>query len=347
MVLCTDIYMLVQGLISAVDPKIIPKDYDYLWKCKNQNPGGQSRIREWLSHSMFDTKKNRDRISSFFRSDTETEVVLDWLTQDMFWSRRAKHEEALTKMPVVGSEEVVYGISQWDWTRNNPSLAGLIAFVVTQAVNDLGMVMQNDNGATLAYAHLYNYLRQSHTGDPSNPTSVVEEEWTDMESLFKLVGDASIFKGERPKAIESCYSRILLWHGTSLSDPSKTARSNKAKVWSQGTLKFAKVPLVDEIFEAGIKQQNFLNILNKNIQALILREVNLHARGCGSSSGERKFAKTQDIGGYLSLFRHTLQYEIPKLHFHHMNLALRSRVFNKELLRTLVLLLKRLGFHTG
>jgi hypothetical protein len=97
MVLCTDIYMLVQGLISAVDPKIIPKDYDYLWKCKNQNPGGQSRIREWLSHSMFDTKKNRDRISSFFRSDTETEVVLDWLIQDMFWSRRAKHEEALTK----------------------------------------------------------------------------------------------------------------------------------------------------------------------------------------------------------------------------------------------------------
>jgi hypothetical protein len=127
----------------------------------------------------------------------------------------------------------------------------------------------------------------------------------------------------------------LLSHVTSLSDLSKTARSNKAKVWSQSTFKFAKVPLVDEIFEAGIKQQNFLNILNRSIQALILREVNLHARGCGSRPGEKKFAKTQDIGGYLSLFRHTLQYEIPRLHFHHMNLVLRCSVFNKELVRSL------------
>jgi hypothetical protein len=110
----------------------------------------------------------------------------------MFWSRRAKHKEVLTKMPVAGPEEVVYGISQWDWTPNNPFLAGLIAFVATQAVNDLGMVMQNDNGATLAYAHLYNYLPQIHTGYSSKPTSVLEEEWTDIMSLFKLVGDAGI-----------------------------------------------------------------------------------------------------------------------------------------------------------
>jgi hypothetical protein len=115
--------------------------------------------------------------------------------------------------------EVFFGVPRWDWPRSNPFLAGLIAFIVTQAVNELSMLVHNDNGSSLDYAHLYNYLRHCRSKDPpGSDTKVLDKERTDMESFFKVVGDANIFKGERSKTLLHCYMRLLLAYGTSLSD---------------------------------------------------------------------------------------------------------------------------------
>jgi hypothetical protein len=109
-----------------------------------------------LKGPLLQDDKTRRQLKSFFRSDAERQYGVEWLTADIFWQRRGRAKMLQTGIEVISIDEVVSGVPRWDWPRTNPFLAGLIAFVVTQAVNELSMIVQNDNGCTLDYAHFYN-----------------------------------------------------------------------------------------------------------------------------------------------------------------------------------------------
>lgn len=78
----------------------------------------------------------------------------------------------------------------------NPFLAGTISFVVGEALSELRIAYQNLSGYSLVYAHLYNALRHFRSTRPDNHAQrLLDEEWMDMETLFKVVGDSSSVKG--------------------------------------------------------------------------------------------------------------------------------------------------------
>ncbi|KAI4679847.1 hypothetical protein J4E81_010252 [Alternaria sp. BMP 2799] len=202
LVLCTDLYLKVQEVVILAEPNIIRDDYKNNWAYKNyyQNDSDSGHYLELLKQYPFTSNPIRKTLTSLFRSDADTAKVVDWHTTEMFWGRRAMMKEKITSTRISGREECVVGVFRWDWPRYNPFLAGLIAFVVAQAVDELNTVFQNHSGSPVATAHLYNYLRQAHSVTAPSPcTPVLTKEWPDMESYLKIMGDKSVFGGDRPE----------------------------------------------------------------------------------------------------------------------------------------------------
>ncbi|KAI4696647.1 uncharacterized protein J4E88_000824 [Alternaria novae-zelandiae] len=320
-ILCTDIYLDVQKIITLADSNIIPHDYRKNWSSKNygassdESNAGQvlNQVKEW----PFTSKRVRQGLKSFLRKDSETvRIVKDWLVGDMFWTRRATIKMITTRGRFPADKEVVNGVSLGSWPRHNPFLAGMIAFVTAQAVNEVYMVLHSHVGYPVAYAHLYNYLRQAHSVSSSSlHTPVLETEWPDMESFLKVIGDKSIFGGDRPKSLQQCYLRTLLSHGIPLSAFARGNRPGKLHYNTQPKLKAVNTPIIDALFKDGTNRRDFLNIVNKDLQDLIRREA---LRIVGHDPEDRKAFGIHTLVGYLMIFRRTIQYEIPKLHFNHI-----------------------------
>jgi len=125
--------------------------------------------------------------------------------------KRVLTRKGLTKKEFSNDGKVINGVSTWDWPRYNPFLAGMIAFVTSQAVHEFNMVFQSYAGYPVAYAHFYNYLRQAHNVSSSTArTPVLDKEWPDMEAFLKVMGDKSVFGGDRPANLQQCFRRTLL-----------------------------------------------------------------------------------------------------------------------------------------
>jgi hypothetical protein len=334
-ILCTDVYMKVQEIFRRADSTTISDDYRLLWRCKNEymDPeymNAKGAALNWLEAPIFQDG-GRDELKSFFRNEAETKCVDHWLTGDIFWWRRERTRNQITGIGFTSDEQVIFGVFKWDWPRANLFLAGLIGFIVLQAVNELEMVVQNTVGSTLAYAHLYNYLRCCK--DTSKPSKVLlQKEWTDMGSFFRIVCDRSIFRAERSKALEHRYMRATLSHGTPLAGLAISKRNDKTTVKSQGTLHFGSILIIDALFKNGTKGRNFLDILSKSNQKLLIGEANVHIRSCAPDHGGLKPHNIAGADIYLSIFRHTLQSEIPRLHYMHGRLGRQALELNDELM---------------
>jgi len=324
-VLCTDIYLDVQNLIPATDPNLIPDDYKRNWSSKNSRESSDQSdhgdIMNRLRQSPFTSKHIRQGLNSFLRNESETTtVVRDWLVGDRFWNRRALVKRILTRKGLTKEEgandgKVINGVSTWDWPRYNPFLAGMIAFVTAQAVHEFNMVFQNYAGYPVAYAHFYNYLRQAHSVSFLTPrTPVLDQEWPDMEAFLKIMGDRSIFGGDRPANLQQCFQRTLLSHGIPLSAFSRGNHRKDSLPISKPKLKALSTPIIDVLFEDGINRRGFLNIAQKKIQDVIRREADRHVNDNHEDGADLKL---RDLIGFLIAFRRTIQYEIPKLHFAH------------------------------
>ncbi|KAI4658885.1 uncharacterized protein J4E79_006645 [Alternaria viburni] len=221
LVLCTDLYLKVQEVVTLAEPNIIRDDYKNNWVYKNyyQNDSDSGHILELLKQYPFTSNSIRKTLTSFFRSDADTAKVVDWHTREKFWFRRVSMKEKITGIRISGREDCAVGVFRWDWPRYNPFLAGLIAFVVAQAVDEFNTVTQNHSGSPVATAHLYNYLRQAHSVIASSPcTPVLAKEWPDMEAYLKIMGDKSVFGGDRPRTLRHCLQQAH-WLHNKLKDP--------------------------------------------------------------------------------------------------------------------------------
>ena len=153
----------------------------------------------------------------------------------------------------------------------------MIAFVTAQAVHEFNMVFQNYAGYPVAYAHFYNYLRKAHSVSSSTPrTPVLDKEWPDMEAFLKVMGDKSIFGGDRPANLQQCFQRTLLSHGIPLSAFSRGNHRNNSLSITKPKLKALSTPIIDVLLEDGINRRGFLNIAQKKIQDVIRREADRH-----------------------------------------------------------------------
>ena len=331
LVLCTDVYLKVQEVVALAEPNIIRDDYKNNWAYKNYyaNDHNSGHILELLKQYPFTSNSFRKTLTSFFRSDTDIAKVVDWHTTEKFWFRRVSMKEKITGIRISGREDCAVGVSRWDWPRYNPFLAGLIAFVVAQAVDEFNTVTQNHSGSPVETAHLYNYLRQAHSVTAPSPcTPVLAKEWPDMETYLKIMGDKSVFGGDRPWTLRHCLQRIFLAHGRSLSSLARNAHgANDWGIKTKTRLQSHNTPIIDALCEGGTQRRNFLNITNKTIQEVIQREATRRA----ATSTEQNQFPIKTLTGYLTAFRRTLQYEIPRMHFMHSILAIVAHWLHNKL----------------
>ncbi|KAI4681815.1 uncharacterized protein J4E84_007411 [Alternaria hordeiaustralica] len=307
-------------------------DYLETWS----HASGHGYIHEVVKGSaLFLDNKERSKLKSFFRDPLTMGDSLVWMSNHPIWVTRVKHERKAKGLDENYQPDELYDRHKGDWIRMNPFLAGTILFVALHAVREVVLLVQNADGLTLGYAHLYNFLRQAHSANRADTADkLLTKTWEDMETVIALLGESSVFRGSRPATLDLCIQRLLRAHGMKASDLARTnGRFKKSHtVHVGGQISLNNTPLIDLLFSnGGPSSTTFLNITNQAILNFLMKELKVHTQ---KTSDPEAFKKIWSAGP-LVVFRVLLQSELPAFLFPQEKLQRHCSAINTQIFTAL------------